>query len=259
MELIALPNTDRERYGKLLLRRDSLKKDAQSYFVGYMREFGPLLVKVYQKEIDCIQIKKTITFCQMQVNAGKKIDLQQMQQFLKTVMEEYHKNLQELMEDSESCKHAEKISPVEQRKSKLLYRKIAKLIHPDLNPHIEEDPQLMDLWNKAVEAYRWSDAEELEKILVLIEDAFAKRNGQQHFDPIPQLTKKINMLEQEIKDILSTDPYQYKFLLENADAMQAEKEELENQYQNYLEYEKELKEIQKQYLQQGVIVPWQEN
>ena len=62
---------------------------------------------------------------------------------------------------------------------------------------------------------------------------------------------RIAEIEKEINDIISTEPYRYKHLLED-DALVAEKKaELQREIDEYTKYEKELQDILKTFLKNG--------
>ena len=56
--IIKVKNASYARYEELLLRRDAVKKRAFQYGQEYTRTFGELILKVFEKKIECIR-KKT--------------------------------------------------------------------------------------------------------------------------------------------------------------------------------------------------------
>ena len=64
-------------------------------------------------------------------------------------------------------------------------------------------------------------------------------------------------METEIEKILSTDPYQYRFLLEEEEKVQEYKEELQEELDAYSRYEKQLIEILKKYVAGGAKFTWE--
>ena len=59
-----------KEYEDLILQRDRLEKEADQIRLNYLREFGEEITAAFQARIDCIALKKSITFCQMKKNAG---------------------------------------------------------------------------------------------------------------------------------------------------------------------------------------------
>lgn len=68
---------------------------------------------------------------------------------------------------------------------------------------------------------------------------------------IPDLSGKIEAVEAEIREICETDPYQYKFLLDNPGLVREKKEDLEAQLKSFSDYERELDMIIDELLKSG--------
>lgn len=64
---------------------------------------------------------------------------------------------------------------------------------------------------------------------------------------IPDLGKKIRRTEEEIEIIINTEPYLYKLLLEDVEAVASKKEESRNEIELYKDYSKQLDEIIEQF------------
>ena len=75
MEIVHIAAGDYPKYESLLLQRDQLKKEALLYRRAYIHEFGKLINQVFEKKIECIRIKKSIAFCLLAKNHGKKPDI----------------------------------------------------------------------------------------------------------------------------------------------------------------------------------------
>ncbi len=78
-------------------------------------------------------------------------------------------------------------------------------------------------------------------------------------EKIPDLPGKIEAVEAEIKKIRETDPYQYKYLLEDPEAAAEKKQDLEAQIRSYEDYEKELDAVTDSLLKSGVKIIWKMN
>ena len=106
-----------------------------------------------------------------------------------------------------------------QQKIKELYRRIVKILHPDVNPDITEHEK--DLLNKANLAYRDGDLEALETIYDEIcgeegpEIPESEEGIAELLSRIEKLKTKIAELRKEIDEIKESFPYTEKDLLEN--------------------------------------------
>ena len=75
----------------------------------------------------------------------------------------------------------------------------------------------------------------------------------------PAVSQNIAELEKEIKEVVSTDPYQFKYILEDPEAIKLKKEELTEELKEYEEYAESLKEIYNNLFESGVVFTWQMN
>ncbi len=228
------------RYENLILQRDRLEKDAEQYRMEYFREFGELITDAFQARIDCIALKKSISFCQAKLNAGEEIDPISMQEFIDANMLAYTAQLEELLSLTEAGKKAVPVSVLEVEEIKRIYRRIAKRLHPDICPMTAEEPELMELFQRVLSAYRRNDLKAIREAETLI-NRFLKEHGEEP-EPvkIENLPEKIADLETEIAQIIGTEPYTYKTLLEDPDAVEKKRGALEAEKEEYMSYKKEL-------------------
>ena len=94
--------TLRYEYEKLLFERDRVKKEADNYLRLYIH----------------VEKKKMIGYCQMAVNYGKLIDIQEMNRFIENEMSDYQQQLNDMIENNKTCKDLDTISQNEYLKIK---------------------------------------------------------------------------------------------------------------------------------------------
>ena len=247
----------RQEYEKLLFERDRVKKEADNYLRLYIHEFGELITELFRKKISCIEKKKMIGYCQTAVNYGKLIDIEEMNRHIEREMSCYQQQLNDMIENNKTCKDLDTISQNEYLKIKRLYRKIAKKIHPDLNPVTENNPALSELWINVMNAYHRNDLESLERLEVQINSILRETGISTDETDIPDIEDKIQSLENEIETILSTDPYQYKVILDDKELVKEKKEELSKEIEIYSNYENQLKDILKSLIERGAKFTWE--
>ena len=237
MDIVRISNGDYYEYEALLLKRDSLEREAGLYMDEYIRVFGEMLTERFRKYIRCIELKKKIAYCQAAINRGESISEDKLNDYIAAQMEEYYEQLSQMIEDNENCRNAKSVPEHDIRKIKKIYRNLAKQLHPDISPLTAEHPELLELWNRAVTAYKCNSLKEIEEVEVLV-NSFLEKNGIDHAVlAIPKITEKIERLKAEIDRITSTDPYQYKFLLGDDELVEDKKEEIrENieELENYI-------------------------
>ena len=242
-QLVKVRSVSYDQYEELLLRRDDLRKKALQYEDAYVELFGELLNSIFEQKISCIEKKKIIAYCQRILNRGGVIDPEKLFSHIEKVMQEYYDELHDRIKGLEELKNREGISEYAYRKIKKLYRKIAGLIHPDMNPKLKDDPAIQDLWNRAVVAYHANALKEIEEVYALV-NAYLEKIGYKRDDfEIPDLDSKIEALEEEIETIKNTDPYCYRYLLEDKEACEEKRKDLEAERKEYETYAEELEEV----------------
>ena len=239
-ELIVICDPAYDRYEELLLRKNDLKKECLHLELEYTRIFGEQIIAVFRKKIECVQKKKAIEFCQIALNRGQLPDESKLAEFIRNETLEMQEHLEQMISDYNSANDFTTLTESDSLKIKTIYRRIAKQIHPDINPHVQESERLKDLWHEVVSAYNRNDLESLSELEVLISRELSGIIGEVTAIQIPDIDKKIASLEEEIGHIMDTDPYQYKFLLTDKEAVAAKKEDLTRELNTYQEYSAQL-------------------
>ncbi len=258
-ELIKTEDSSYAKYEKLLIRRDEVRKEAFQYEREYVRVFGDLILKVFEKKIECIRKKKTIEYCQIFINRGEVIDQAALQEHLQKELEAYEEQLKKMIQDNESAKQVTLVPEANLLKIKKIYRRLVKKIHPDMNPALKENDELASLWQRLIIAYNCNDLKEMEETEVLV-TAVLDRLGMDTEDcVIPDIKEKIAEIEAEIEKIIETDPYQYKYLLGDPELVREKKDDLKKELNEYEDYSNQLEEILQGYLEGGMKILWRMN
>lgn len=259
MDIIKVKNADYSRYEELLLRRDRLRKEAHINHGLYVKEFGDLHLQIFEKQVACIRKKKLIAYYQAAINRGGAINQAEIDAMLQREMEEYQKQLDAMAEENDAAKKLSRITDLDLLKIRRIYRRLAKQLHPDINPKTTEIPQLMDLWNAIMTAYTCNNLADMEELEVMVKNALETLKIGSYEIEIPDLDAKIRAVEDDIERIISTDPYQYKFLLSNPKAVEEKKKVLKEQKKSYTDYEKQLDDTIEGILKSGVKIIWKLN
>ena len=258
-ELIKVKNSSYARYEELLLTRDNLQKDAFQYERAYVREFGDMILDIFRKKIECIRKKKTIEYCQAVVNHGRSIDEKQLQEYLRKEMEFFQKQLEAMIDDTANAKNSALVSEVDLLMIKRIYRRLVKLVHPDINPLTAETPELAELWQRIQVAYKCNDKKGMLELEILTTSVLEQLGIGTIEIEIPNIEEKIAEIEDEIVTIRETDPYQYKYLLEDPNAFDEKKADLAQELKDYEEYEGQLETILKRLMEKEGSNKWRMN
>lgn len=257
--IIKVKNSSYARYEELLLKRDDVKKKAFQYGMEYNRTFGELILKVFEKKVEGIRKKKTLEYCQTYKNHGKNVDMAGLQTYLERQLAEYEKRLKDMVEENEAAKSTGTVTEAELLQIKRIYRRMVKKIHPDINPLTNTNEELKGLWQRLVIAYECNELKELKETEVLINALMAKLDLGVMEIEIPDIEVKIAELEEEIERIMNTDPYQYRYLLEDEAAVAEKKKALEEELKEYEEYSNRLEEMLNSVLGYGMTFTFRMN
>ena len=255
-DMIRVKNASYARYEELILRRDSVSKKAFQYNQDYIRKFGELILKVFEKKIECIRKKKTIEYCQMMTNHGKIVDAAALQEYLRQELAEFERQFAEMTEDVASAEKATAISMTDILEIRKIYRRLVKLIHPDINPMTAQSKELSELWNRLTMAYRCNSLKEMRETEVLIMKVLEQDGMNETEIFIENIDEKIEALESEIEEIISTDPYTYGDLLASEEKCAEKKVQLEEELKTYEEYSEQLEKIIAEQTSDGISFIW---
>lgn len=242
MDIVKTDEGDYEKYEDLLLTRDQARKESGQIWTAYVSRFGQLISDLYSEEIECIKCRKEISYLQKAVNNGGVADTEAMQKWLESEMAGYYAELKRRQREYESCRNAEISSAYEVSRSKTLYRRLAKLLHPDMNPETDKRKDLADLWERTVTAYRRNDIKELSELEVLVHKAL-ENSGIKNLDRkihIPDIKEKIRSLENEIQDIIHKEPCTFRDILDDPESADKKEKELKKELDSYRKYRTEL-------------------
>lgn len=259
-EIIRVKNSSYGKYEELLIRRDNLIKESFQLEMDYMREFGDEILKLFELKLTCIRKKKTITYCQAIANRGEAINQNELQDYLLKEMAAYQAQLNEMVDNNNAAKKSATISQIELMQIKKIHRRLAKVLHPDINPLTEKNEKLMDLWQRIMLAYSCNNLKDLQELELLVNAALDElgKDGVIEID-IPNIDEKISKVEEEIAQIINTDPYLYKFLLQDENAVEEKHKALNEEMKIYEDYEKQLDELLQGLIDSGVTFVWEMN
>lgn len=231
----------RTELSMLLLERDELQfVICKNIETEYMLKLGSIEYKAYEAQCAALRLKRKIDLIQAKKNRQEKIIISAIEETLDEEFAEYQKQLDEQIDKVNAAikrSKAEVLSDEENKELKKLYRKIAKALHPDINPDVSEAQ--VQLFDNAVSAYKSGD---LGTLRIISEMVGNNPLSEQHKDAMTQLVEERERLEgllesirESIENIKSEYPYTMKDILEDTKKTEQKKQELESVIEQYNE------------------------
>lgn len=260
---LAVVENDRERcsqYEDLLLKRDQLFRECGSIMTSFTKEFGDMITANFELKIECIKKKKTISYCRRRMNRGLAIDTARMNAEIGQEMTLYYTQLKEMLDDKKRAKNAGTISEFRLVRARKIYRRLTKILHPDINKKTMKNENLRELWERITSAYQKTDVEELENLEVLVRRAMEKLGDDSFELNLDDIDARIERVENQINEMLTTEPYIYLEILENEDKKQVYKDQLQAEHDDYEQYLESLtKTLDEMLHEEGVTLVWKMN
>lgn len=247
-------------YEELLIKRDFLAREAGSILTAYTKEFGDIINANFELKIKCIRTKKAISYCHRMMNRGLSVNGDLMNEALEKEMKLYNDQLHDMLKTTENAKNSKLISDFQLTHAKKIYRRLAKIIHPDMNAATKDNKKLSELWDRIYVAYLRSDADELENLEALVKRVMDDMGDESFEYNTDNLEERIEKVESQINDLIASEPYIYKEYLKDDESIASYRTRLEDEHAEYEEYLNTLTKALNDLLQQGgVTITWQMN
>lgn len=163
----------RKKLAQRLSERDELiYTTCENIKMKYMVEIGYLEYKLYNLSITYQRLKRKKELIQARLYKKERISLIDIEELLEKEFEEYKHKLRERLkevDDALARSEGKFLSEDDSKALKDMYRTIVKKLHPDLNPYASKEE--MDLFMKAVNAYKLGDIETMKLIFEVTGEA----------------------------------------------------------------------------------------
>ncbi|MFA1014828.1 J domain-containing protein [Dubosiella newyorkensis] len=226
-----------KRYVRLLLEKEKIVKTNFQVQQRFIELFGDLRLEMLKVEIEIAKIKKEMEYLVRKKNRNESYDLEEMDDFVNQALEGMKAQYERMKEEQAQLKNKKMLSQEEVKEVKRLYRRLVKLVHPDLNPHQTKEQK--ELWHQLQEAYRNNDLAWLRELNVLI---VFKTKGHEEVE-IEDLEDKIEAVREEIALLKEEDLYQMRELVFDEEWIDAYKEQYERERSDFEVY---LRSLQKE-------------
>lgn len=193
--------------------------------------------KLLEAQIAMRRARRKCTLMQASVNKREPIDIQHIESLLDDELAQWEQQLEDATQRFESAKtsqlNAVEISSADNQEQKKLFRTLAKRLHPDLHPDLDESQRA--LFALAELAYRQGDTKMLKSLEAstrnLATGANLPTDLEQAQEELALLQKQTSEIEERMEHIKAERPYCLKALLNDSswvdDRVEHLKEEIE--------------------------------
>lgn len=215
---------DTEELKGLLLSKcielDDLKKQCTALKIKYDTTIGKYQLEKFKIFFLCRKTKRKIELCQMYANQNRPVDHVAIEEKIEKETKDYMAYLEARKLDIQRSAILAKsphCTPEEIKKIKIIYRKLAKKLHPDLNENTNQEEK--NVWIQVMDAYQSNDLETLENLWLVYKDkqATPTQEDQDALETsIQDIQEKIEALYHEFplnQKALLSDPAQIDFVI----------------------------------------------
>ena len=232
----------RTELSMLLLERDELQfVICKNIETEYMLKLGSIEYKAYEAQCAALRLKRKIELIQAKRNRQEPVSIVAIEEILDQEFASYQKQLDERiskMNEALQWKEADALSEDEIKELKMLYRKLVKILHSDMNPD-RTDAQ-KELFEHAVTAYKNGDLATLRMIDAMVGSETLIKQSNDTTEQLNEEKRRLqNLLKkiQESIDQITRYPYTMKEILEDEEKT----EQLRQQYEEILgQYEERI-------------------
>lgn len=223
----------------LLLERDELQfVICKNIEMKYMLKLGDLEYKTHEAQCTALRLKRKIELIQAKKNRQEKINISEIEKILDKEFEEYKDQLEEQIHkinDAIKRSKGKLLTDEESKELKKIYRKIVKVLHPDMNPKVTKEQ--LRLFVNAVTAYKDGDLDTLRFINEIINDnkSYDINNDDNPADKKEYLQRAIRSVQMSIEHIKSEFPYTMRDIVNDDELIKQNRQKLEDALKQYNE------------------------
>lgn len=171
-ELVEKVRTLRAKLQLAISEYDDVElKEATGIRIEYTEKIGQYECQQYELYLQYEELKRKIEMVQAKINRGEEVDMAAIDNEVADILSAYYEKLNGMrinVAEMINYNNGSEVDAVERSEIKRIYRKLMKIIHPDvLDETLGFDP---DLWEKAQSAYKRNDLDALRLIEDIVGD-----------------------------------------------------------------------------------------
>lgn len=224
----------RQELAGLLTEADQLVHMVKPNLLAmYQTRIGAWELRLLRAQWETARARREVEMIQAGFNRGQKPDLREIEQLLDLEFLDWQDRVREAAERLQAAEHRLKhlLPPAEDRELKKLYYALVKRLHPDVNPALTDDQQM--LWRRVQAAYAAGDLLELRALALLAEKSGTVAPAPKSLDRLRKeqttLTRHIAEMLKRIEDIQAAPPFTFRPQLEDDAWLARRRQELEAQ------------------------------
>lgn len=203
----------------------------------YMLKIGRREHQLFTRQVELQQLKREISLYQAARNRGERLSQAEV---AKTIREEFNAYQQQLREQEQQIKEAEKrfgyekMSQEDSVEFRKLYLDLVKKLHPDL--HSDLPPQASTLWHQVMKAYQQNNLPELTLLTEMAAEMLKHPEIQAPSEDaisgfrekLAKVTRKKKQLQERLQELQQVPPLSYVELLADANKVLNKRTEIKN-------------------------------
>ncbi|MFM8433455.1 MAG: hypothetical protein ACKOA1_11710 [Bacteroidota bacterium] len=202
----------------------------------YMKELGELRLQLLNRQYDTFALRRKMEMVRSALTRGVPVVSEVIDRLVEEELRGQREKLDHEVRELEKAMLMLKSAPLtdeEAAEFKSLYHRLAKMLHPDLNP--EQDPTRLELWLKVVAAYKSGDLHGLRLLSVLSEEGGVVLQSKS-FTVLEELLRRnnylivaVDRLKSEIETIKNNFPYTIREVISDPEWLDAQRESIAHQ------------------------------
>ena len=158
----------RKEYSILWEEKDRLENQLKPLLlINFNLELGHTILAYMNMHLYFLKLKRKIELLQMHINQNRQVNMNEIESSLYAEFQEWISQISKLEKDIRVARQTtfDFLKPEDSIRLQEIYRKLVRILHPDLNKNITENQKI--LWNRVQDAYKNLDLEGLLNLEIL--------------------------------------------------------------------------------------------